>query len=98
MSGVIGGVIGAFVAFSLARPAPSRAPATRSAEPVDASQLLDGKFERRVKMPDGVDPEAITANLDDGVLSLIVPKPERLKPHTIAIGSGTQRELETTTA
>jgi hypothetical protein len=48
MSGVIDGALGAFVAFSLARPAPPRAPATRSAEPVDASQLLEEKFERRV--------------------------------------------------
>jgi HSP20 family protein len=58
-----------------------------------------GKFERHIKVPDGVDPEAITANLDNGVLSVIVPKPERLKRKTIAIGAGSeQRELETTTS
>ena len=34
--------------------------------------------------------------MDNGVLSLIVPKPERLKPKSIAIGTGSeQRELET---
>jgi hypothetical protein len=33
------------------------------------------------------------------VLSLIVPKPERLKPKTIAISPGSeQRQLETATA
>jgi len=55
-----------------------------------------GRFERRVNVPDGVDAEAITATMHDGVLSLVVPKPERLKPRTIAIGSGAQeqRELE----
>jgi HSP20 family protein len=56
-----------------------------------------GRFERRIKVPDGVDAEAITANLDRGVLSLIVPKPEKLKPKAIAIGTGTdgeQRRLE----
>ncbi len=61
-----------------------------------------GAFERRVKLPDGVDPEAITASMTDGVLSLIVPKPERMKPRTIEIGTGSgsteRRELETATA
>ena len=51
-----------------------------------------GAFERRVRLPEGVDPDAITANMDDGVLSLIVPKPERLTPRTITIGGG-RREL-----
>ena len=58
-----------------------------------------GAFERRIAVPKGVDPEAIMASMDNGVLSLIVPKPERLKPKTIAIGTGSeQRELETATA
>lgn len=58
-----------------------------------------GKFERRIKVPDGVDPDAITASLDYGVLSLIVPKPEKMKPKAITIGTGSgteQRQLETT--
>jgi HSP20 family protein len=58
-----------------------------------------GRFERRIKVPDGIDPDAITASMDNGVLSLILPKPERMKPRTIAIGAGAgQRELETSTA
>jgi HSP20 family protein len=58
-----------------------------------------GAFERRIRLPEGVDPDAISASMDDGVLSLIVPKPERLTPKAIKIGSGTeQRELETSTA
>jgi HSP20 family protein len=58
-----------------------------------------GSFERRLRLPRGVDPDSITAGVDNGVLSLIVPKPEAMKPRTIAIGSGTrQRELEATTA
>ena len=55
-----------------------------------------GAFERRVKLPDGVDPDTITASMDNGVLSLIVPKPEKLIPRTIAIGAGERRrQLET---
>jgi HSP20 family protein len=58
-----------------------------------------GSFERRITIPGGADPDRITASLHDGVLSLIVPKPERLKPKAIAIDGGTeQRRLETTTA
>ena len=58
-----------------------------------------GAFERRITVPGGVDPERITASLHGGVLSLIVPKPERLKPRAIAIDGGTQqRQLETTSA
>ena len=58
-----------------------------------------GSFERRVKLPDGVDADSIMARMDKGVLSLIVPKPERLKPRSIKIGTGSeQRELETAAA
>lgn len=46
-----------------------------------------GAFEHRIGLPKGVDPTAITASMKDGVLSLIVPKPERLEPQRIAIGS-----------
>ena len=57
-----------------------------------------GKFERRLKVPDGIDAEDITASLDHGVLSLIVPKPERMKPKAISIATSSgseRRELAT---
>ena len=58
-----------------------------------------GRFERRIALPDGVDPGAITASFDNGVLSLIVPKPDRFVRRTIAIGGGeARREIESTTA
>jgi HSP20 family protein len=57
-----------------------------------------GRFERRFRVPDGVDPDSILARMDNGVLSLIVPRPERLKPKTIAIGTSEQRELEAASA
>ena len=50
-----------------------------------------GRFERRIKVPDGVDPDAITASMNDGVLSVIVPKPERMQRKSIAIGSGNEQ-------
>jgi HSP20 family protein len=53
-----------------------------------------GRFERRLKLPEGIDPDKVTASMDHGVLSLIVPKPERMVPRTIEIGSGDdQRQI-----
>jgi HSP20 family protein len=54
-----------------------------------------GAFEHRIGLPKGVDRAAITASMKDGVLSLIVPKPERLRPQKISIGSKEEeRQLE----
>ena len=55
-----------------------------------------GAFERRIRLPDNIDADAITASMDHGVLSLIVPKPQKLR-RTIAVGGG-QKALETATA
>ena len=53
-----------------------------------------GRFERRIRLPEGVDLDAITASMDHGVLSLIVPKPVKQRK-TIAIGSGSEhKQLE----
>ena len=58
-----------------------------------------GAFERVIKVPAGVDPDNVTASLENGVLSLIVPKPERLKRRSIAIEAGKEeRQLETANA
>jgi HSP20 family protein len=63
------------------------------------SERAFGSFTRRIALPKGVDADAIMASMDNGVLSLIVPKPERLKPRTIEVASGTERkELETAAA
>jgi HSP20 family protein len=72
-----------------------RRPAPAEGASIAHHERAFGRFERRFKVPDGVDPDAITASMDNGVLSLIVPKPERLKPKTITIGTATdQRRLE----
>jgi HSP20 family protein len=58
-----------------------------------------GAFEHRIQIPDGVDADNITASMEHGVLSLIVPKPEPIKPRKIEIGAKTEeRELETAPA
>jgi HSP20 family protein len=47
-----------------------------------------GRFERDLRIPKGLDPDAIQASLADGVLTLRLPKPEPLKPRRIEIRPG----------
>jgi HSP20 family protein len=44
-----------------------------------------GRFERTLRVPRGLDPEAIEASLTDGVLRLRIPKPEQLRPRRIQV-------------
>lgn len=48
-----------------------------------------GRFERTVVLPDGVDPDSVTASYDKGVLTVEVPVPEtRAETHTIPVKAG----------
>jgi HSP20 family protein len=47
-----------------------------------------GSFRRSVRLPEGVEADAIEANFDRGVLEVTVPKPERVTPRSIAITVG----------
>ena len=55
-----------------------------------------GSFSRSLTLPKGIDPEAVTAAFDRGVLEVRVPKPEQRKPRRISIsaGEGEPRTLE----
>jgi len=55
-----------------------------------------GAFSRSLTLPKGVDPEAVNARFDRGVLEVRIPKPEQRKPRRISIGAGSdeQRTLE----
>jgi HSP20 family protein len=46
-----------------------------------------GQFSRSLTLPEGVDPDAVEATFDRGVLEVRVPKPEQRKPRRIAISS-----------
>jgi HSP20 family protein len=49
-----------------------------------------GRFEYRVVLPGEVDADAIDASLDDGVLTIRIPKAEKARPRRIEIGSNAQ--------
>lgn len=46
-----------------------------------------GPFQRQLTLPDGVEPDGVTAQFENGVLAVRIPKPERVKPRRIAIGA-----------
>jgi HSP20 family protein len=52
-----------------------------------------GSFSRSLTLPQGVDPEAVTASFNRGVLEVSIPKPEQRKPKRIEIGGG-QKTIE----
>jgi HSP20 family protein len=46
-----------------------------------------GEFEIRVVLPGDVDPDRVDAEIDDGILTVTIPKPERAKPRKIEVGA-----------
>jgi HSP20 family protein len=44
-----------------------------------------GRFEYRTAVPAEVDPEQVEARLDNGVLTVRVPRPEGSQPHTVEV-------------
>ncbi|RBP14104.1 HSP20 family protein [Roseiarcus fermentans] len=53
---------------------------------VHRRERLAGRFDRAVTLPVEIDPEGVKAELRDGVLALFLPRSERDRPRTIAIG------------
>jgi HSP20 family protein len=53
-------------------------------------------FERSVVLPKGVDVNAITATVDNGVLEVVVPHPEEMQPQQIKVRSGSEMPGDTT--
>ena len=54
-----------------------------------------GSFSRSLTLPRGVDPEAVTAAFDRGVLEVRIPKPEQRKPRRIEISGAADSEPRT---
>lgn len=45
-----------------------------------------GKFSRVINLPDAINLDAINAGLDNGILTVTLPKSEALKPRQITVG------------
>jgi HSP20 family protein len=63
------------------------APALSADEKVQTlrSEIGFGKFSRAFEMPEEIDADKIDASLDNGVLTVRVPKAEAVKPRTIKV-------------
>ena len=58
-----------------------------------------GAFSRSLTLPEGIDPDQVTASFDRGVLEVRIPKPEQRKPRRVEIAvGGEQKTLEGATA
>jgi HSP20 family protein len=53
-----------------------------------------GSFSRSLTLPQGVDPEAVSASFDNGVLEVTIPKPEAHKPRRIEIAGAAPKAIE----
>jgi HSP20 family protein len=49
-----------------------------------------GAFSRSLTLPQGVDPEAVSASFEHGVLEVRIAKPEQRKPRKISISAGSE--------
>lgn len=54
-----------------------------------------GKFFRSFALPPNVDTSKVTANIEDGILRIELPRREEAKPKSIPIGSGGPKQIET---
>jgi HSP20 family protein len=57
-------------------------------------ERASGAFSRSLTLPKGVDPEAVSASFDRGVLEVRIPKPEERRPRRIEIAAGGPAVIE----
>lgn len=58
-----------------------------------AHERPSGSFLRQLSLGDGIDTERISANYDNGVLSLMIPVSEKAKPRKVEVTANTAQEV-----
>ncbi|MGA9597389.1 MAG: Hsp20/alpha crystallin family protein [Acidimicrobiia bacterium] len=48
-------------------------------------EIFEGSFERTILLPEGTDPEAVSATSKDGILEISVPKKPEVLPHKVSV-------------
>jgi HSP20 family protein len=57
-------------------------------------ERASGSFRRTLRLPEGIDPEAIEASIEQGVLKVSIPKPAEAGPHKVAVKAGSAAGAE----
>ncbi len=58
-------------------------------------ERASGSFSRSLTLPEGINPDAVKATFDRGVLEVRIPKPEERKPRKVSISvGGEQKTIE----
>lgn len=61
---------------------------------IDGAEAMPARYEQTLTLPQDIDAGAIDARLLNGVLDLVIPKPEQAKPRRVTVTAGA-REPET---
>ena len=72
--------------------------AKQEGDEITVSERPQGRFSRQLFLGESLDPENISANYDQGVLTLHIPIAERAKPRKVEISSGSPEAVEVTTS
>lgn len=48
-------------------------------------EIFEGSFERTILLPEGIDPEAVTATSKDGILEISIPKKPEILPRKVNV-------------
>ena len=54
-------------------------------------ERFDGVISRRLRVPEWVDTDSVSADYTDGVLTVTLPLAEKAKPRRIEVGNGTRQ-------
>ncbi len=75
-----------------------RTPRSEEGEKWLAHERPAGSFLRQLNLGDGVDTERISANYENGVLSVMIPVSEKAKPRKVEIMSGAKESQPAVTS
>jgi HSP20 family protein len=64
-----------------------KADGTANGERYFAAERSYGRFSRAFSLPEGIDAERVSADVKEGVLTLVVPKRPEVQPRRITVGS-----------
>jgi HSP20 family protein len=72
--------------------------AKQEGDEITVTERPQGRFSRQLFLGESLDSERISANYDQGVLTLHIPIAERAKPRKVEISSGAPEPVEVTTS